>query len=105
MSSMRKSTWKVAIDGRATPVNDIVNKFWKHRGIDNPEIFMNPRGFILPPQEFKYIDDAATTFLTALRSDSKFLIYADVDTDGCTSAAILYHYLTALKSEQLLQRS
>ena len=96
---MRKSTWEVAINGRGISANDIMKKFWNHRGIADPEVFLNPTGFLYPAQEFKYIDDAARTFLMMLRGGFKFLIYADVDTDGCTSAAILYHYLTAHGAE------
>lgn len=97
---MRKSNWKVNVNGQGTPVNDIIDKFWRSRGIENPETFLNPSGNILPAGALKNIDKAARTFNICKNMPSpKFLIYADVDADGCSSAAILYHYLTALGIE------
>ena len=97
---MRKSNWKVNVNGQGIPVNDIINKFWVSRGIENPEIFLSPVGNILPAGALKNIDKAAMTFNICKNMPSpKFVIYADVDADGCSSAAILYHYLTALGIE------
>ena len=97
---MRKSNWKVNVNGQGIPVNDIINKFWKSRGIKNPETFLSPVGNILPAGALKNIDKAAMTFNICKNMPSpKFVIYADVDADGCSSAAILYHYLTALGIE------
>lgn len=97
---MRKSNWKVNVNGQGMPVNDIINRFWMSRGIENPEAFLNPVGNILPAGELKNIDKAAMTFNICKNMPSpKFVIYADVDADGCSSAAILYHYLTAIGVE------
>lgn len=91
---MRKSNWKVLVNGQGTPVNEIVDKFWHTRGISNPETFLNPVGNILPSTDLSNIVSAAVSFCDHISRRSKFLIYADVDADGCSSAAILYHYLT-----------
>lgn len=91
---MKKSNWKVNVNGRGIPVNEIVDKFWSSRGIDSPQTFLNPSGNILPTCAFENIEKAGSTFYRMIHSKSKFLIYADVDADGCSSAAILYHYLT-----------
>lgn len=97
---MRKSNWKINVNGRGTPASDIIDKIWASRGIENPEAFLNPVGNILPAGELSNIDKAATTFNICKNMPSpKFVIYADVDADGCSSAAILYHYLTALGVE------
>lgn len=97
---MRKSNWKVNVNGQGISVNDIIDRFWRSRGIENPEAFLNPSGNILPAGALKNIDKAAMTFNICKNMPSpKFLIYADVDADGCSSAAILYHYLTALGIE------
>lgn len=93
---MKKSNWKIKVNGKGTPVNDIVDKFWASRGIDNPEAFLNPSGNIYPSLELKNIDIAGETFVNEVYKSGKFLIYADVDADGCSSAAILYHYITKL---------
>ena len=97
---MRKDNWKIKVNGKGTPVNEIVDKFWMSRGIELPEAFLNPSGNILPAYELKNIDNAVTTFnICRNLPNPKFLIYADVDADGCSSAAILYHYLTAIGVE------
>ena len=97
---MRKDNWKIKVNGKGTPVNEIVDKFWLSRGIEMPEAFLNPSGNILPAYELKNIDKAVATFnICRNLPNPKFLIYADVDADGCSSAAILYHYLTAIGVE------
>lgn len=97
---MKKPNWNVKVNGQGTPVNDIVANFWKSRNIENPETFLNPSGNIIAATELKNIHKAATIFNICKNAPSpKFLIYADVDADGCSSAAILYHYLTALGVE------
>lgn len=97
---MKKDNWKIKVNGKGTPVNDIIDKVWRSRGVDNPSAFLNPVGNIYPASCFKFIEKAARTFNMCMKMpNSKFLIYADVDTDGCSSAAILYHYLTALDIE------
>ena len=97
--NLKKNNWKIKVNGQGTPVNDIVKKFWLSRGIDNPEIFLNPVGNILPSTLLSNIETAANVFCNHIENNSKFLIYADVDADGCSSAAILYHYLTAHQRE------
>ena len=96
---MRKSNWKIKVNGQGTPVNEIIDKFWASRGIDTPEIFLNPTGNILPSTNFQCIHSAANQFIDLVYKNAKFLIYADVDADGCSSAAILYHYITKLGCE------
>lgn len=97
---MRKSNWNVHINGKGTPVNEIIKKFWSSRGIQSPQAFLNPSGNIHPASYLQNIDKAARTFNICKNLPSpKFVIYADVDADGCSAAAILYHYLTALEIE------
>ena len=96
---MRKDNWKIKVNGKGTPVNEIVDKFWKSRGIDNSEAFLNPVGNILPSTDLSNIEKAARTFYMMINMKAKFTVYADVDADGCSSAAILYHYLTAHECE------
>lgn len=97
---MRKSNWDVRVNGTGTPVTDIISRFWMSRGIGNPEAFLEPKGNILPVAAFKYMKNAVDTFrVAAAQPNAKFLIYADVDADGCSSAAIVYHYLTTMGLE------
>ena len=97
--NLKKSNWKIKVHGKGTPVNDIVEKFWASRGIDNPEAFLFPVGNILPSTSLTNIIRAAEVFYSNIVNKSKFLIYADVDADGCSSAAILYHYITKHECE------
>ena len=96
---MRKDNWKIKVNGQGTPVGEIIDKVWKSRGIDNPEAFLHPVGNILPSTELSNIEKAARTFYIMITMKAKFTVYADVDADGCSSAAILYHYLTAHECE------
>lgn len=91
---MRKTNWRIGVEGQGQSVNDITKKIWQHRGIEDPEDFLNPSSVhILPPSDLLNIDDAALLLLNHVIKKSNIMIYADTDTDGCTSAAILYHYL------------
>lgn len=92
---MRKDNWKIKVNGQGQSVNDIINKFWRSRGIENSQAFLYPSGNSLPSTNLKNIQKAANTAYMYIKNKSKFLIYADVDADGCSSAAILYHYLKA----------
>ena len=96
---LKKSNWKIKVNGKGTPVNDIVDKFWSSRGISNSDEFLFPTGNILPSTNLCNISKAASVFYNHVINNSKFLVYADVDADGCSSAAILYHYLTKHKCE------
>ena len=96
---MRKSNWNIKVNGKGTPINEIVDKIWRSRGIENPEAFLNPVGNILPSLDLSNIEKAARTFYMMINMHAKFTVYADVDADGCSSAAILYHYLTAHECE------
>lgn len=93
---LKKSNWKVKVNGKGTSVNEIVDKVWASRGIENPDAFLCPVGNILPSTELVNIREAANTFINLVYQNAKFLIYADVDADGCSSAAIMYHYITKL---------
>lgn len=90
---MRKSNWNVKVNGQGTPVNQIMNQLWASRGIDNFLSFIHPMGNILPSTDLKNIVPAAELVKQHIDKHSKFLIYADVDVDGCSAAAILCHYL------------
>ena len=96
---MRKDNWKIKVNGKGTPVNEIVDKVWRSRGIENPEAFLNPVGNIMPSVLLSNIEEAAGLFIDLINYKAKFTVYADVDADGCSSAAIIYHYLTAHECE------
>ena len=91
---MRKDYWKVKADCRGLSANEIADKILSVRGITDVNDFLYPSEIhILPASELKNIESASNLFIDGILSNKKFLIYADVDVDGCTSAAIIYHYL------------
>lgn len=96
---MLKSNWNIHVDGRCTAASDIISKFWSSRGITNPTQFLNPTGNMIHPQYLGNVDKAANIFNLGIDEGKKFLIYADVDVDGCSAAAQVYHYLTACSAE------
>ena len=92
---MRKDNWKVNVNGKGLSASDIMTRVLNARGIKNIEAFLHPSGNILPFDTFKNIQNAANIFLKHLEARNHIMIYADVDADGCSSAAIMYHYLHA----------
>ena len=100
---MIKDNWKVKLQGRNLPTLQIINRISQIRGIDNIPNFLSPgMEYINDPKEFKNIDIAASIMQEGIKERKDFLIYADVDADGCTSAAIIYHYLKAFDIEPKL---
>ena len=97
---MIKSNWNVKIKGQGLSVNEIFSKFWRNRGVSNPTEFLSPDYyFINPAAEMKNMKTAANVFIDAINNGSNILVYADVDTDGCSSAAIIKHYIDKLGFE------
>ena len=91
---MIKDTWEVKSTGIGLPVNDIFNKLLKQRGVTEVQEFLNPdTTHIYPSTMLSNINIAVATLNLVLQMpEPRILIYADVDTDGCCSAAILKHY-------------
>lgn len=90
---MKKSNWKIKVSGQGMSANEIFNAVMHARGITDIEDFLNPSSiYITPSEDLINIDQAAHTLM---ENNNKVLIYADTDTDGCTSAAIMYRYLYA----------
>lgn len=89
-----KKEWDVSVDGRKLSGGEIISAIFESRNIDDVSHFLCPNECDLIPfdkminidQAFKIIDDA-------IMMNENFLIYADTDTDGCTSGAIMYRYL------------
>ena len=93
---MKKDNWKVLINGKSLPTLRIMDSIAKSRGISDTAAFLYPDAtFINEPYLFKNINIARSIFVEGIKEKKNFLIYADVDADGCTSAAIIYHYLSA----------
>lgn len=85
--------WKVGFDGRNVHQGDIIPTIFENRNV-NIDRFLNPRiTDILPLSEFNNIDKAFKIVAQGLEDNKSFLIWADVDVDGCTSGAIMFRYL------------
>lgn len=86
--------WDIKLDARNLSSNEIVSQILANRGITDVEGFLHPSPSCLVPDEKMYnIDRAKDIILDTIKSDGKFFIYGDVDTDGCTATAIAYRYL------------
>ena len=86
--------WNILVDGRELDEDEIIEKIFEARKIKNPEHFFNPTSDdMIDPNALLNIDEAYLTVMKAVDNDWNFVIHADVDCDGCTSAAIMYRYL------------
>lgn len=89
-----KQKWNVLVDGRGLDEDEIVDEVLKARGIDNPDDFFNPtEDDLIDFDEMKNLDEAYQIISNGINDGWNFVIHADVDCDGCTSAAIMYRYL------------
>lgn len=90
---MIKNKWLCKTDGRRLPKDKIIRAVMNDRGISDVYGFLNPEETdILPLESFKNIKKAVKTFQEALEDNLDIVVYADVDLDGVSSAAIIYRY-------------
>lgn len=74
--------------------DNIIDKILKIRGIKNKEEFLFPSKDVLHSYwELSNIRKAIQTITYAIQNNFNIGIYGDIDTDGVTSLAIIYHYL------------
>ena len=85
----------VVNDCRGNFEEEIIEKIMESRGIENKERFLNPtEDDISNPFDLYRMDEAVKCTVEVCSKDNpNVLVYADVDTDGITSAAIVYQYL------------
>lgn len=89
-----KKVWNVAQKTEGLNPYTLIQTILQNRGINDKDEFMSPKeDCLLPFSLFKNIDKAYETVRETLVKHGKILIYADVDTDGCTSVAIMYRWL------------
>jgi len=68
-----------------------------HRGIKNPDQFLNPRlKDLCDPMQIPNTEKAAKRILLAKEKNEKVVVYGDYDVDGVTGTAILIHTLRFL---------
>lgn len=74
--------------------NEIINTILEDRGVEDINALLYPdEECLIPFEEMKNISRAAKIILNGIENDKKFLIYGDVDTDGCTACAIAVRWL------------
>ena len=84
---------KAKFDGRGMSNGEIIENIFDNRGVDFDK-FINPNvDDLLPAKALKNIDKAFKIVDDALADNKSFLIWADVDVDGISSAAIMFRYL------------
>jgi len=90
-----KQNWKV-LDSKEeyNDYDSITEKILKIRGVKDKEKFLNPKDDdINNPWELSNMGLAVDKIIYAIENKSKIGIYADIDSDGVTSATIMYKYL------------
>lgn len=88
------SNYRVLVDGTKLAGKQILDKILEARGIEDVSDFLHPSpSYLIPYTYLQNIDKAKDIILSTIQSQGSFMIYADVDTDGCSSAAIAYRYL------------
>lgn len=89
-----KKKWIVKNDCRGMSTNEIIDTILQERQVENVNELLYPNNdCLIPFEEMKNIDRAAKIILDGIENDKKFLVYADVDTDGCSANAIAVRWL------------
>lgn len=86
--------WNVKYDCRGMETNEIIDVILEDRGVELLGEFLYPsEDALVPFEKMKNIDRAAQIILDGIENNKRFLVYADVDTDGCTANAIAVRWL------------
>ena len=86
--------WTVKHDCRGMETSEIIDVILADRGVEDVGALLCPTEECLVPfEKMKNIDRAAKIILDGIENDKKFLIYGDVDTDGCSANAIAVRWL------------
>ena len=81
-------------DCRGMLNEEIIETILDSRGVKNPEEFLNPSvDNMLPLDSFYRIKEAGDVVIDGISKGSKFMVWGDVDVDGCSSNAIMVRYL------------
>jgi single-stranded-DNA-specific exonuclease len=74
--------------------DNIIDKILKIRGIEDKDKFLFPSEDVLhSPWELSSMKEAVKEIIYAIENNLKIGVYGDIDCDGVTSLAIIYHYL------------
>lgn len=88
--------WIVKNDCRGMTTSEIIATILGDREIEDINTLLYPdEECLIPFKEMKNIDRAANIVLNGIENNKKFLVYGDVDVDGCTANAIAVRSLKA----------
>lgn len=83
---------------------DYLKSILKSRGIGDVETYLHPtKDLLLDPQLLNNIELGVETLYNCLRTNGKIFLQVDSDTDGYTSAAILYNYIMRFEPNAQIQ--
>ena len=85
--------WQVGFDGRNMSAGEIVTKIFEQRNVDMDSFFTPQEDDFIELEALKNIDKAANIVTEGIDKDKRFLVYFDVDCDGCSSGSIMTRYL------------
>jgi single-stranded-DNA-specific exonuclease len=86
--------WVVKHDCRGMETSEIIDTILVDRGVEDAMALLYPNeDCLIPFEKMKNIDRAAQVILDGIENDKKFLVYGDVDVDGCSSNAIAVRWL------------
>lgn len=85
--------WQVGFDGRNMSAGEIVTKIFEQRNVDMDNFFTPQEDDFIELESFKNIDKAANIVIEGIDRGKSFLVYFDVDCDGCSSGSIMTRYL------------
>lgn len=91
-----RTEWRYAIDGRGKSSGEIITEIFEHRGINIDEFLYPKEEDILDSEKLHNIEKAYYILMNGIAENKSCLIWADVDLDGCSSAAIMYKYLKGM---------
>lgn len=86
--------WTVKNDCRGMTTNEIIDVILQDRDVADEYALLYPNeDFLIPFEKMKNIDKAAKIILNGIENGKKFLVYGDVDVDGCSANAIAVRWL------------
>lgn len=81
-------------DCRGLDTNEIIDVILEDRGVEDIQTLLYPNeDCLIPFEQMKNIELAAKVILDGIENNKRFLIYGDVDVDGCSSNAIAFRWL------------
>lgn len=86
--------WVVKHDCRGMETNEIIDVILADRGVEDITALLYPDDeCLIPFEKMKNIDRASEVILNGIEENKRFLVYGDVDVDGCTANAAAVRWL------------